>query len=298
MSSVREFKANLGDEIMRLGLDPKFKENPAFEKIISKINSLMTYDDMNKVFVRQDGNKFLFEWTNPYEKDEIRKFKIESFSKDELIAGMVVDRKRGLDRERIVDLTRFKLNSIGGIDIITKHGTADNINRRDRRCNTLCSSTEKRYDKYGVQEIEEEKMFNPSTASMDIDSITPMTILAATDFKYDCWSQRTVVTRQYLDVATITVTHKNPDKEFRGYQMIDNQTGLQDLRYDRNLVDQKVPQLMQAEIDDMIEKESEYHSSEYVEKLTEGLGRYVEGRDRFSHEPEDVNKNTYGTSQR
>ena len=37
MSSVREFKANLDNEIMSLGLDSSFRENPAFERIILEI---------------------------------------------------------------------------------------------------------------------------------------------------------------------------------------------------------------------------------------------------------------------
>ncbi len=300
MSSVREFKANLDNEIMSLGLDSSFRENPAFERIILEIESLMTYEDMNNAFVRREGNNFIFSWKNPYAKDEIRKFKIGSSSKDELVASVEVDSKKGLEHERIIDIKSFKINSNGWVEIINKHGTADNINCSIGRCNTRCCVTRKTYDMYGVQESEEVKEFNPSVVPMDINSITPMTILAVTDNKYNYWSQRTIVTRRFLDVAAVTIENRNLDKVVRGYQLIDNQTGLQDLRYNRNLTEkEKISELMQTEIEEMIEKEREYHSDkERVEKLIEGLRRYAEGRDRFSYDPENVNNNSYGTSQR
>ena len=302
MSSVHQFIDKLDENIMELGLDSRFKENPAYKKVLFEVESLIMemnmMENIDNVFVRKEDNAFNFEWKNPITKEN-HSFKLWiSNDKDELFCSEIIESVKKSEekdyKEKFVVTLGSHIDSNRNIEIIKKYGSADNLNCEYGCCNTLCGAEKKKYDKYGVQESVEVETFNPSVIHGDVTNIDPMAIVAITRqaFNSDYWKQRTVARREKLDVVSVTYEDKSTGEKFIGKQEINQEHGLQDLSYETyHFADHVVIHpLMSAEIEEMLSKEDP--------KVAEGLRRYVEGRDRFSYDSENSKECLYRTSQR
>lgn len=287
MSNVREFINKLDENVMKLGLDPKFKENPAYKKVLDEvyyyISEMNMGNDIDRVWVLKDEDGYKIEYKSP-SVDKKYNLKIGVFGKSKLFCREIIEsRNKSGIKEKTVDVTKSRL--IGDcIEIRKDNGVADNINCEPGKCNTLCSSVKKVYDKYGVQEIEERESFNPSQVYGDIDRIDENAILANTYQAFNSslyWRQRTIARRVYLDVVNINYEDKNTGEQFIGKQELNQSNGLQDLSFSLfHLSEHEVIHpLMTAEIEDMLSKEDP--------KVAEGLRRYAEGRETFSYDSEN-----------
>ena len=302
MSSLRNFINNLDENVMELGLDPRFKENPAYKKVLFQIEALVLemnmMEDLDRVFVRKENEAFKFEWFNPTTKQQ---YEFEVFvpsTKTELCCCEIIDstnKDGGKEyQEKFVVDVSSKIDSFGRIAITSKYGKADNLNCSYGNCNTSCGVERKEYDKFGVQEVDEIESFGNGKVNDSIEKIHPATILANTRFAFMgslyC-KQRTIARREYLDVVNIAYEDKNTGEKFIGKQILNQEHGLQDLQYSTfNFGEHVVIEpLMNAEIEEMLEKEDP--------KVAEGLRRYVKGRDGLSYDSENSKDSLYRARQ-
>lgn len=300
MSNVHEFIEKLDENIMELGLNPKFKDNPAYRKVLDEIryyiSGMNMANDIDKVWVSKDEDGYTIEYKSPYVEKKYNLRIWVSYGKNELFCREVIESKKLSETkdyvEKVVEVTKSRLDG-DRIEIRKDNGVADNINCEYGKCNILCSSMRKVYDKYGVQETEERELFNPSQVYGDVTRIETNAILAITNqaFNSPYWRQRTMARREYLDVVNIDFEDKNTGEKFIGKQELNQENGLQDLKFSVfHLSDHEVIQpLMNEEIEDMLDKEDP--------KVAEGLRRYIEGRDRFSYDSENSKECLHRTSQ-
>ena len=66
MSNVHEFIEKLDENIMELGLTPKFKDNPAYRKVLDEIryyiSEMNMANDIDKVWVSKDEDGYTIEY--------------------------------------------------------------------------------------------------------------------------------------------------------------------------------------------------------------------------------------------
>lgn len=286
--TIGELRKKLADKLIELGASPKFKENPAYKKIVVEIGKLMTdtslmnqYDTV-KVF-EQDG-KITCRWfgdnkqfdmtiTVPSEKE----IKCERTEKSRENNG---NRSYSYNGAFVID---SKLEETGEITIDERYGTAKEEGAGEYT--TTGSAIVSKYDDCGVQTTYELRGFESPKLIGTVPDLTASQIVP-NDLILDTYYKRIIVSRYMLDVVQIHSENKKTGEKYFGKQQIHSEHGLSDMNWSYKFdSDFEVTPVTATQIEEMLAKEDP--------KVAEGLRKYTAGREDFSYSSKDDKERIY-----
>ena len=306
--SVRELIEKLEEKISGLGIDPKFKENPAYASAIAELKRLISQMNMFEaaeiVSVKDEKSKISFDWTS----NSGAKYSINiSSSSPETFKCIKTEEKKSFVstngqafREKNVVEEVTTIDKSGIITLTTNGSIVDNIDCSAGKCHNSTWAEKKRYSSKGVMIDREYKGFTRGelTENFDRTRIDSMLYIPRQAFNFGTWHDkyetRTLLTREKLDTARIVYEDKTKGIRYIAITPLNQEYGLRDMTingyepYPQNVI---IPPLSQEQIEAMIQKESN-------PKVVEGLRAYAVGRENYYYSSaEDKNFVHEGLSQ-
>ncbi len=290
--SVKELKEKLGEKIFGLGIDSKFKENPAYASALAEIESLILQMNMSEadevVTVNEDEGKIFFDWTsingikysmsisssNP---ESFRCIRVEEKKPYMSTNGQTIKEKNVIEEIATIDKS-------GVITLTTNGSMIDNIDCGIGKCNNSTWAEKKYYTSNGVMSDREYKDFSTKVLTEDFDrtKVSSMLYIPRQAFDFGLWhdkyEKRTFLTREKLDTARVISEDKRKGIRYNATISLDQEYGLRDIvlpggddPYPQDIV---ILPLSHEQIEAMIQRESN-------SKVAEGLRSYAVGRENY-----------------
>lgn len=299
---IIELYDRLENKVIGLGLDPKFKENPAYERIIdnvaSHISRMGVFNYQGEATLRlvtEGKNQIKIEFTNPGTKEKNTMF-ITCKDPNTLECIKITEKPVTYSKENkplkssyTYGMTATLNPNNGEIYINNSNAYVDNYECNDNRHNLGFNGESIWYDKNGIMYRREyrsgPRQFNlrDSLNAFDQTSLIAKIDLCKNLFNKDDYETRTVIMRDKLDTAKIHDEDRRRGTEYNAIVPLNRETGLQDMKliggdpYPKNIV---IPALGTEQVDAMI-------TNERNRIVQEGLKRYAQGRENYSYRSED-----------
>ena len=290
--SVKELREKLDEKISGLGINPKFKENPAYASALAEIESLISQMNMFEaaevVTVREEEGKISFDWTSTV--GEKYSMSISSSSPETFRCIRTEEKKPFIGtngqtiREKNVVEEVATIDKSGFITLTTNGSMIDNIDCGVGKCNNSTWAEKKYYTSNGVMRDREYKGFARGELTEDFDRTRVDSMLyiprQAFDFGFwhDKYETRTLLTREKLDTARIVSEDKAKGIRYNATTPLNQEHGLRDMvlpgGYDPYPQDVVIPPLSKEQIEEMIQRESN-------PKVAEGLRAYAVDRENY-----------------
>ena len=299
---VTELLNDIDGVVTRLGINPKFKENPAYKTVLAHLYTLIdqmgiTNNDSelvseNKNFINLNwiykaaGDYYDFKIVVPSNNEIICERTNEEFTKDKDGKSVI--------RKKVVNISAT-LDDIGGIKILSKYGEANDYECGNNDCNVYYGVEEKNYNLYGVMERREYRSFPKTKMRFNVRNITSEQMFINTSGAFSAinYRKKEVYERCKLDVANVLIVDRVTGEYYSGKELIDSTYGLADLSINgrvRNNLNRHVVinPLMDSEIEEILEKEDP--------RVAEGLRIYTKDRENFEYDSEKDKSYVYRAS--
>lgn len=286
--SVEELDKNLEEKLFELGVDPRFKENPAFEAALSNIKGLILnmgiflFDKAKNVTVKQEGKGMYFEWISEDGKKylmNIYSLNPDTFTcvrTEEYVPFVSSDGKTVRSKGAIEEIAT--IDKYGFITLTENTSFVDNVDCNFDECYNTTHTSKKYYTSKGVMRDREDKGFSRCKIPFSFDFVKAGIMLNtprnSNNHKYQT---RTTLIREKLDTAQMVVEVDGKGVIYSAKTRLDQQHGLRDMEvytggsYPQDVV---IPPLSQEEIEEMIQRESN-------PKIAEGLRECAVGRENY-----------------
>lgn len=301
MYSVNELRDKLVEKIEGLGINPKFKENPAYASAIAEIDALIGQMYMDKaaeeVTVDEKQGNISFSWISSVGKkysmdiscsspETFRCIRTEEDKPFVGTNGQTIREKNVIEKVATVD-------NYGFITLITNGSRVDNIECSGKKCNNSTWAEKKYYTSNGVMRDREYKEFSRGELSENFDNTTTNSMLRIprgafeTGFLKDAYEKRELLVRDKLDTARMIVEDKRRGIRYSAIVPLNQEHGLRNMEtlggYDLYPQDIVISPLSTDEIEAMIQRESN-------PKVAEGLRVYAVGRENYHYNTFDDEK--------
>lgn len=297
--SVKELRDKLEEKVAGLGINPKFKENPAYTSALESIDSLIgqmnMFEAAEAVTAREEQGNISFEWTssvgekysmtiscpNPETFKCIRTEEIKPFIGTN---GQTIREKNVIEKVATID------KSSGFITLVTNGSMIDNVDCSIGKSNNSTWAERKYYTADGIMRDREYKGFSRGELTEDFDRTRVDSMLyiprQAFDFGFwhDKYETRELLTRDKLDTARRVSENKTEGIRYIATTPLNQEHGLRDMilpgGYDPYPQDVVISPLSSEEIEAMIQRESN-------PKVAEGLRTYAVGREHYYYSTTD-----------
>lgn len=293
MYSVKELRDKIVEKVSGLGVDPKFRENPAYASAIAAIDNLIgqmnMFEEAENVPVQEENGNLSFSWTSPVgEKysmsiscsnpESFRCVRTEEKRPYVGTNGQTVREKSIVEKVATIDKTS------GFMTLDTNGAVLDNIDCSVGKCNNSIWAEKSSYTSNGIMDKKEYKGFPREELSEDFDRARIDSALyvprKAFDMGmwYDRYHTRTLLVRDKLDTARLVTDDRTQGFRYNGIVPLNQEHGLRDMVQiggfspeQNNVV---ISPLSPEEIEKMIQRESN-------PKVQEGLRQYAAGRENY-----------------
>lgn len=294
--SVKELREELDKKISTLGIDSKFKNNPAYVSALAQIESLISQMNMfqasESVMVKDDGSDISFNWVSEtgvkysmlissFDSNAIRCIRTQEEEPFFGMNGQTVRQKNVIEEVATFD----EKNET--VTIMTNSSSVDNIDCKVGTCNNTTWSEKKVYNSDGVMCEREYKGFKTGelTEAFDRTEINSMLYIPRQAFTSGMWfngyEKRSLLVRDKLDTARVLIEDKSRGVRYMSRALLNQEHGLRDMSllggYNSFPQDVVIPPLSKETIDMMIQSESN-------PKVAEGLKKYSTGRDTYFYD--------------
>ena len=307
--SVKELREKLAEKISGLGINPKFKENPAYASALAEIESLISQMNMFEaaevVSVREEEGTISFDWTSSVgdkysmsisssSPETFRCIRIEEKKPYVSTDGQTVREKNVIEEVATID------KSSGFITLTTNGSMVDNIDCGVGKCNNSTWAEQKYYTSNGVMRDREYKGFSRGELTEDFNRTRVDSMLyiprQAFDFGFwhDKYETRTALTRDKLDTARIVHEDTTNGIRYNATIPLNQEHGLRDMivlggdPYPQNVV---IPPLSKEQIEAMIQRESNPKVAEELRALA------VDRENYYYNSAEDIHFISEGISE-
>lgn len=294
-----ELIENFNEKISNLGIDPNFKENPAYEKAVYHIrysiyNMLLEMfshiGDAKFLSVHEEEGKISFDYQKPTEG---KKWSVSILSPNPealIYISCKEDDKMSIDGQYAKE--KFVLENVatmdkstGSVTLIENSSRVDNKECSPNRCNNRTSASREIFSSDGISVRKEMKWFPSALLDNDFEHVPIDSVLyiprQAFDFGQfrDMYVLSELYLREKLDTARKLVEDKETGIKYRATIPLNQEHGLSDMipiggdPYPQEIV---IPPLSQEQIEEMIQKETN-------SKVAEGLRKYAVGRNTYSY---------------
>ena len=299
--NIKELIENLEAKVVKLGISPKFRDNPAFASALLQIKSLMhkgsTNESNKEVLVDESENQISFSWKDQYGDKYI--FNISSSSPETFECTSIVEKApyHGKDGQIINEVEGLKesatINEQTGEITLTTRGSSINNADTTNNINDNYNWIEKRkYTSGGVMSEKEYKKFSIGAIHYDISDISRnpqnLFIIDLTKLQPD---ERTLLVREKLDTAKVIYEDASKGIKYIATTPLNQEHGLRDMIFQGPAQEVIIPPLNKDEIEKMIQRETN-------QKVAEELRKYAIGRESYSYDSsEDIRFKCEGISQ-
>lgn len=293
--NVRELIEKLEEKVEGLGIDPEFKENPAFQKAINRIHSnivrmTMTPEEEKRVNVTEQEGKIEFQWRTQFGNTygmTITCTKPNEFvctTIEEKAPRRLNDGKMAREKTIIEDIATMKPDS-KFLELVTNGATIDDIDCERFVSNVTPWARRYEYLPTGVMQECEEKIFNPLTMNMDFDKVDethslfyPRVAFENGSMSCNHYATDDLITRNKLDTAHVYSEDRNKGTKYVAYEKLSSEYGYQDLvlqggGHSKEII---IEPLSKEEIERMIDSHPD-------PKVREGLRIFAKGREEYSY---------------
>lgn len=290
--SVEELRDKLAEKVSGLGINSKFKENPAYEEVISKIDNLISQMNMfeaaKDIIVTEKSHTISFAWN----ASDGRKYSMDiSCPTPDTFSCTRVEEEpthtnmngRSFRVKNIIEEVAM-LDKSGCVTLRTNGSSIDDLNCGNSWCNNITWSEKSEYDTYGVMSEREVKHFHMSELMQSFDNADINSILYIPRQAYgrgifsDRFESRTLLRRDSLDTARVVQEDKSGIR-YNATNVLNQEHGLKNLILNGGgyLQDVVIDPLPKEQVDEMIQRESN-------PKVREGLKRYATGRENYRYD--------------
>ena len=275
---------NLEKEIFNLGIDSKFKENPAFNEILE--NYIRWFQNANSIAVQKEEGKIIFNWNS---NDSTKHSMIISSYQPQVLNCITLDKKETLDglvtTEKIAQENTASINDNGDITLIKNHSLVNNVNSKVGKCDNFTNAEKFIFTKDGIMQLKEEVTFPQLELADDIKSVNVGSMLFAARQGLNSsnyFKTKRSFRRDMLDTAYYTYENNVNDEKFSYIVPLNQEHGLKNMKqiggYEHPMP-VVIPTLSSEQIDAMIQRESD-------PKVREGLKKLAVGRENYYYNPE------------
>lgn len=284
--SVKELRENLAKKVYGLGINPKFKDNPAFASALAEIDSLISEmnisNESDKVNVIEEKGSISFKWNSQF--NEKYEMSISCSDPDTFKCTRFKESKKHTQSWKEAEEVVATIGEYGNITLFNNSGsvtTLENYNK-DHKCMCFSSATRKEYSANGVMNEREYRNYT-TEESQDFSRYNPDFILntareAYRLFLYDeIYNKRELYVRDKLDTARLVFDDKEEKIRYSVIVPLSQQHGLRDMYTTVNdpcKDDIVILPLSKEQIEAMIQKENN-------PKVQEGLRAYATGRENY-----------------
>lgn len=242
--TVNELCKNLDEKITNLGINPKFRENPAYEAALSAIDGLISqmnmFEEIDKVKVNEEKGAISFTWTNQFGVTHTLNItcpnpdSIDCVSVEE--KAPYHDSKGNIIKEKIAseESANFDNNS-GMVTIYENSAYVSNMNCKYGKCFNTVSTEMRNYDNMGLMREREYKTFNANELDDDISRVDANAMLDiprqafTTGFWSDKYFTRIKLVRDQMDTARCVYDEKPSGKRYSAITPLSSEHGLRDM---------------------------------------------------------------------
>lgn len=295
-SNLKDLRKNLNSGACDLGIDSEFLKHPAYESVISEINSLISQMnisvDSENIVVGEENGTFSFRWVSSVGDDY--HMVISSSGPNSLRAIRTTSKTPfiGTNGQMIhsKDIIEVVADYDEGNKLVTI--TMNGSMLDDARCKTGVSnnttwSKRRIYNDKGVMTESEYKGFPTGDLLESVDSAKTASALCIprNAFNFGMWHNlyisRELLRREYLDTARILVENKVDNFRYFASTQLNAEHGVRDMRlvggYDPYPAEVTIPQLSTNQISYLIGLEDN-------PVVQEGLREYAQGRENYFYD--------------
>ena len=299
--SINELLNNLDNEVMSLNVNPKFKENPAYQAILTEIGEILrkvNVDDglENSKIIRKNNEQISMELTN--KNGQSCQLAITCNGSSEINCLMTWDDNPSFDQEgkraigKISRQVTGNLQENGNINLVKNYATIDDAHCEKGELNTFDAIEQEMYTAQGVM-YRKDSLASSAKNYYRNTNFEPSTLF----YKPGIFMQpaplglvqRSVVQRKTFDTADVYI--KNADRvTFNGVVALDREHGLSKMNPILPTEDYIISPLSVNEVEEIIKQENN-------PKVQEGLRKFTHNREYFSYDSaldlDYVNVNQY-----
>ncbi len=278
--NVKELMTNLDKIMDDMGVDPKFKENPAYEDVLSEIKTMigqMNILDIENVSVYSEGGKISFKY-NSVDGDRYS-VNISAGNPESISFDREVEKKSFTTNDgqtvRVGEKvqTTAALNNTGDLTLSTVGKSIDNYQCDQGQRNENIMMRKVNYDKNGVMDLSERK-YSSSRIPLAYDN-APISLNTQIENVYD---KRELVSREKIDTARVVVEDKKNGYStiaFSAVVPLSTEHGLKNMVPQNGINEYtdsiEIPDMTEFEVQEMVNKETN-------PKVREGLAGYAQSR--------------------
>lgn len=279
--TVSDLRKNMEQAVLDLGVDSRFKENPAFSNVLKEIQRVIqdihmgTDEELQPV--KQQANSLSFEYVRPEDKGIRYSFSLLKNHLDQISVEMQTSRTSFNQDDRPIRVRstttlNCTLDRYGGITIDKLYSRADTMDCGDNEYNVQPMAQRDVYNDYGVMVEHEQMISNPVLKFRgNIDQTPGFSPFAVIENRtpgyyevYEHWR------RDSVDTAAVLVDDKKLGREYTAILPLSLQHGPRRMEipelhdYPEEVV---IPTITEADVDRIIEMEGN-------EKVKEGLRKF------------------------
>ena len=291
--TVKELRRILADKLFELGIDPQFRDNPAYASYIREIDTLIgqmnMFGEVNRVYVRESQRRISLSWNSPVGKKY--SMAISSDSPDTIRCvcieekGLNVNHIQNNQEKVVVEKVATIDIGSGYLTIVTNGSIVDNVDCVVGKCNNYPWAERKKYDSNWIMVEKEYLGFARGELTEKIDNVNVNTILyiprQASNYAHwrDNYQTKMLMVRDKLDTALVISENKVMGTRYVATIPLNQEHGLRDMflpNGDPFPGDIVISPISEEEIESMIQKENNL-------KVAEGLRCYATDREDYSY---------------
>ncbi len=290
--TIKELREKLPEILLGLGIDPRFKENPAFTSAVAQIDGhigdMNLLDAEKEIAFVKDG-KIDFSCRNGSRKYSLS---ISSSSPKTFSCICTREDEPYVSTENgqyvtIKDVTEevATINDKGCISLTTNSAMIDNMDCIGFKCNIGNWVDKKDYTIDGVMTQREYRSFPRYNFTKSVNDISVNEALYDSrnafggGYLFDKYDVVSVATRDKFDTAYVYYYNKTKNIRYKSVCQLNNEHGLKEMGVPVEGSFQPevyIPALSQETIEAMIQKERD-------PKVAEGLRKFAVGRETYSY---------------
>lgn len=294
--TVRELRNNILSKLNALGINPRFKENPALSSAIAEIDGFMyLFEQCDDIKVNQEDNKISFTYRD--NNGNTYAYGITCHEPNEFRCVLISEcttnsSKQGTIRQRSAIEKRVSLEENNYITISTFGSTIDDRDCHFGKCNNSPWREYERYSASGIMLNKETISYGCFELEEDFSDVKVETMLYiphkavyAPDRNISKLQRtRTMITREYLDTAALIIEDRDKKTLYCSSVPLSQENGLRNMEVPNEYMacprEVFIPPLEKWEIDIMITSESNL-------KVQDGLKNLALGREGYSYSSTD-----------
>lgn len=285
--SVKELRENFVEILIKLGVNEKFKDNPAFSNVIAELDGEISRmnmgTDYENIQVTETDSSISFKYSSVTNSNYTMSIEIQENGNIRcLTTESKTDHLDNTKQMRKKDITEINISidDQGYITNETHFGHLNDLDCQNYQCNVQSSARKEEYNPEGIMVTSEYKLYNEYKQPFDIDGLPLVGALQKDAFRIGSaadngYSYKEIISRRMFDTGRLYIDDKRNNQNYSGIVQLSGEYGYRKLGY---LLHNYQPQTINPLSNDQIEQEI---NKDPNEKVRQALRNISHGRDTY-----------------